>query len=48
MDLVEAGAAAAGVPTDRIAIERFLNSVLDLTGDTGDEAADGPPDDERG
>ena len=35
MDLVEAGAAAAGVPTDRIAIERFLNSVVDLTGDDG-------------
>lgn len=47
MDLVEAGAAAAGVPTDRIAIERFLNAVVDLTGDEPtDAAADQPVDGE--
>ena len=48
MDLVEAGAAAAGVPADRIAIERFLNAAIDLTGgdELADEAADGTPVDE--
>ena len=40
MDLVEAGAAAAGVPADRIAIERFLNATIDLPGDADDEPAD--------
>ena len=48
MDLVEAGAAAAGVPTDRIAIERFLNSVVDLAGDTAEPPGDDLPDDEAG
>jgi len=47
MDIVEAGAAAAGVPTDRIAIERFLNSVVDLTSDPGDQSADGLAADEH-
>ena len=40
MDLVEEGAAAAGVPADRIAIERFLNATIDLPGDPDDEPAD--------
>ena len=39
MDLVEAGAATAGVPADRIAIERFLNATVDLPGDADDEPA---------
>ena len=47
MDLVEAGAAAAGIPADRIAIERFLNATIDLTGDA-DEPADGPSAEEPG
>jgi ferredoxin-NADP reductase len=43
MDLVEAGAATAGVPADRIAIERFLNATIDLPGDADDEPADDEP-----
>ncbi len=43
MDLVEEGAAAAGVPADRIAIERFLNATIDLPGDPDDEPADDEP-----
>jgi len=43
MDLVEAGAAAAGVPADRIAIERFLNATIELPGDADDEPAGDEP-----